>query len=60
MNFNKKCILKFLVHVIEWLAREFEKEVTFKDLGCENYIVGIGGYEVNLSILIDEGKAFID
>ena len=40
---------KFLVHVIECLAREFEKEVTFKDLGCENYIVGIDGYEVNLS-----------
>ena len=40
---------RFLVHVIEWLDREFEKEVTFKDLGFENYIVGIDGYEVKLS-----------
>ena len=40
---------RFLVHVIECLDREFEKEVTFKDLGFENYIVGIDGYEVKLS-----------
>lgn len=50
-NFN------FLIHVIDCIGREFEKEIEFNDLGDENYIVAIDGYEVSLSKdIIDSHK----